>query len=82
MALHLLVFGKLFKQDIYKSKIIYVLLYLAGASYFLVSGAYTVLPGQADMIKIFENILSLPMAVGELTLATWLILRGGKNENK
>jgi hypothetical protein len=34
---------------------------------------------QSEFTRILEMILALPMAIGELGLALWLIIKGGKN---
>jgi len=54
------------------------LLLVAGLSYPLVNMAKLLLPTYATEVAMLENILALPMAAGELALAIWLLVRGGK----
>jgi hypothetical protein len=35
---------------------------------------------QSDIVSNLEMILALPMAIGELGLAIWLIIKGGKTK--
>ena len=54
------------------------LLLVAGVSYVLVPCAEMLFPMYLEEIALLEMILSLPMAMGELAFAVWLVWRGGK----
>jgi len=69
-----------------KSKFIRVflayLLYIAGVSYVLIHTAKQFTLFSHLLIDSAERILSLPMALGEILLAFWLIYNGLKRTNK
>jgi len=75
---HLLVVGILMKLHKQIPKILWYLTILAGVSYILVHFLKNVFPEISEFTTTLENILSLPMAIGEIGLAVWLIVRGGK----
>lgn len=54
------------------------LLLLAGLCYIGVYGAKAFMGHHNEQILQVEMILSLPMAIGEIALAVWLVIRGGK----
>jgi len=54
------------------------LVLLAGASY-VISHGLKHLPVNTDTAALVEKSLSLPMALGELLFAIWLIAKGGKS---
>jgi hypothetical protein len=58
-------------------KILWYLALIAGVSYVVVHFLKLTLP-QSDIVNNLEMILALPMAIGELGLAVWLIVKGGK----
>lgn len=72
---HLLLLGYL----AYKSHNIHwlwgVILFFAAISYIVVHTAKSFLPG-AQIVNTIEMVLSVPMAVGEIGFAIWLIIRG------
>ena len=75
---HLLLLGLL----AFKSKDIHrfwgILLIFAAVSYIIIHSVKFLLPEFESQIKFVENVLSLPMAFGEIGFAFWLIFRGGK----
>ena len=75
---HLLLLGML----TLKSKSIHnlwgMLLIFAAASYIFIHSAKFLLPEFQSQIATAEMVLSLPMAIGEIGFAFWLIMRGGK----
>jgi len=75
---HLFVVGILMKLHKQIPKILWYLTILAAVSYILVHFLKNVFPELSEFTTTLENILSLPMAIGELGLAVWLIVRGGK----
>jgi len=59
---------------------LWVLLYIAGGSYVLVHAGHLLLPQLEAQISLLESVLALPMTVGELGLAVWLLVKGGKGQ--
>ena len=80
-GLHLVVLGYLAYKAEYGSKIWGVLLILAGVSYTYVSGLNALAPELAESMATLETILAIPMTVGELGFAVWLLIKGGKGSN-
>lgn len=78
---HLLVVGILMKLHKQIPKILWYLTILAGVSYILVHFLKNVFPEISEFTTTLENILSLPMAIGEIGLAVWLLTKGGKYKN-
>ncbi|WP_422478170.1 DUF4386 domain-containing protein [Pleomorphochaeta sp. DL1XJH-081] len=66
----------------YENKIIGILLLAAGASYFLVHTMENFLPQFSDLTTRLEAILTIPMTLGEMIFALWMIIRGGKMKKK
>lgn len=60
------------------SKIWGVLLWIAAGGYVLINTLKLLLVGTAFPADMIEMVLSLPMALGEIGLAVWLIVKGGK----
>ncbi len=75
---HLLLVGLLMKQHILIPGVFWNLTLLAGASYCLVHLLKLAGPELAGWSSTLNTILAIPMALGELGLAVWLIWRGGK----
>jgi cytochrome bd-type quinol oxidase subunit 2 len=76
-GLHLLAVGILMKVHRKIPKVLWILTLIAGFSYVVVHILKTMLPQLADFTVTLNNVLALPMAVGELGLAIWLIIKGG-----
>ncbi len=75
---HLMILGYLaFKAD-YVPKVWGVLLILAGLSYSYLHGMHAFFPNMKEQLVMIESILTLPMIVGEVGFAIWLIAKGGK----
>ncbi len=75
---HLLGLGYLSVKSAFVPRIFGFLLYLAGISYVVVHGARQLrFVGQAN-VDALEQILILPMMLGEMLLAFWLIYKGLK----
>ncbi|NCG29669.1 MAG: DUF4386 family protein [Bacteroidetes bacterium] len=58
------------------------LLLFAGICYSGLSAAKAMMPSYADQVAAAEMILSLPMALAEILLAIWLIVKGGKGSSE
>ncbi len=79
---HLTLLGFLaFKAD-YVPKIWGVLLVIAGFSYSYLHGMYAFFPQIKEHLIVIESILILPMMVGEIGFAFWLVVKGGKQKQK
>ncbi|MDP2722932.1 MAG: DUF4386 domain-containing protein [Bacteroidales bacterium] len=78
-GIHLFLVGILMKLHMRIPKILWYLALIAGISYVVVHFLKLTLP-QSDIVSILEMILALPMAIGELGLAVWLIIKGGKTK--
>ena len=77
-GIHMLIVGLLMKLHKLIPKVLWYLTIIAGASYILVHLLKTTLPQFTESTDTLNNILALPMALGELGLAVWLIIKGGK----
>lgn len=78
-GIHLIIIGLLMRLHELIPRILWSLTILAGISYILVHSLKATLPEFSELTRILNNILALPMALGELGLAVWLIIKGGKN---
>ncbi|MEJ2545206.1 MAG: DUF4386 domain-containing protein [Calditrichaceae bacterium] len=74
-GLHLLVLGYLIYKSGYISKIIGVLLLVAGIGYLIDSFANFLLPDYANYKDIFLMIVVIPGIIGELSLTFWLLFK-------
>lgn len=76
---HIILIGFLMKLHKRIPKILWYLTLIAGVSYIVVH-ILKLTNQNSEFVNTLEMILSLPMAIGELGLAIWLIIRGGKND--
>ena len=74
-GLHLLVLGYLIYKSDYISKIIGILLFVAGIGYLIDSFANFLLPDYANYKDIFLMIVIVPGIIGELSLTFWLLFK-------
>lgn len=79
---HLLGLGYLSMKATFIPRIFGYLLYLAGISYVLVHGGRQLWFINQANVDTMEKILILPMMLGELLLAFWLVFKGLKRESK
>ncbi|WP_077611445.1 DUF4386 family protein [Clostridium sp. Marseille-P2415] len=56
-------------------------LVFAALCYLATDFANLLLPNYENFKAIIDTVLSAPMAIGELSLAFWLLLKGGKRHN-
>ena len=77
-GLHLLLIGKLVLKSRFIPKILGILLMIAAVSYIIVHSLHVFFPQFEQTTVILENILSFPMALGELAFGIWLLIRGGR----
>ena len=80
-GLHLLAVGILMKVHRNIPGVLWILTLIAGISYVVVNILKSMLPQLSEFTEILNNVLALPMALGELGLAIWLIIKGGKTKS-
>jgi presenilin-like A22 family membrane protease len=74
---HILLIGFLMKLHQKIPQILWYITLLAGVSYVVVSALKLVSP-DAQLVDTLVMVLALPMTIGELGLAVWLLIKGGK----
>ncbi len=79
-GMHLMVIGTLVYRSVDIPKIWGILLWIAGISYAICHLSKLIF-GDLTQVKLLENTLSLPMVVGELGFAIWLLLMGMKSKD-
>ncbi|PFD16135.1 hypothetical protein CN269_30110, partial [Bacillus thuringiensis] len=62
-------------------KFISILLFIAATGYMLIHVMNTMFTQYDTMISLIQSLFQLPMIAGELGLAIWLLLKGGKHSN-
>lgn len=77
-GLHLLTLGYLAFKSKYVPKVWGILLMVAGISYSYIHGMHAFFPHMSEQLITVESILSIPMFVGEVGFAVWLVAKGGK----
>lgn len=75
---HLLIVGILMKEHKAIPKILWFLMQMVGPTYVIIHLLKTFLPQLTNLIDLLNSIFGLPMAFAELSLAFWLIVKGGK----
>jgi len=78
---HLLIIGYIILKSNFIPKFLGILVLIASFSYISIHLLYLFLPQYEKTTMLLENILSLPMAIGELGFGIWLLMKGGKNSN-
>jgi hypothetical protein len=81
-GVHLLGLGYLALLNKKIPDILGYLLLLAGLGYLAVHISKTLIGLQGEVVHVMETALMVPMALGEILLAFWLIIRGGRPRNK
>jgi len=76
---HLLTLGYLVFTSGFIPKIIGALITIGALCYIMQNFAVFILPNYEDYKASFEIVLGIPMAIGELSLAFWLLFKGGKH---
>jgi len=76
-GIHIILLGKI----ISKPKIIMFFLIFAGIMYMVDTTAHFMLPDYDVYASIFLLLVAIPSVLGEMSLATWLLLKGGKSSN-
>lgn len=78
---HVLLLGVLMKMYRVIPTILWVITIIAGFSYIIIH-VLRLSAFDPALVSVLEMILSLPMILGELGLAIWLLIKGGKQYNK
>jgi hypothetical protein len=73
-GMHLILLGRIFRRP----GIISLFLIIAGAMYMLDTVARYILPDYDAYASIFLLLVAIPSILGEMSLAIWLLLRGGR----
>lgn len=77
-GMHLMVLGFLAFRSVFVPRFWGILLMIAGLSYSFLHAAYALAPVMVDSLKSLEDVLVIPMTLGELGFALWLVIRGGR----
>lgn len=75
-GIHIILLGVLSKKHGGVPKWLWITTLIAGFSYTIVSVLKLIYPGSSS-VEAIEMILALPMAFGELSVAIWLLIKGG-----
>ncbi len=81
-GLHLIGLGVLVFQRNVILRIISILLLVSGIGYLITNLGQLLLPNYAAYEATLETIFMLPMILGEVGLAVWLLVKGGKEWKK
>ncbi len=73
-GIHLILLGRI----IGKPKLIAIFLVIAGIMYMVDTGAHFLLPDYKDYSSIFLALVAIPSILGEMSLAIWLLVKGGR----
>ena len=77
-GIHLALLGYLILKSASIPRLLGFILVLAGAAYVLDTLANALLANYEDYQNVFLAIVAIPSVIGELWLALWLLIRGGK----
>lgn len=78
-GLHLLIVSCLMLRSKFIPKTLVILLFIASFSYIAIHFSHIFIPKYENTTIFIEKILSIPMAIGELSLGVWLFIKGGKH---
>jgi hypothetical protein len=73
-GIHLILLAKI----IGKPKLISIFLSIAGIMYMIDTGAHFTLPYYDNYASIFLVLVAVPSIIGEMSFATWLLIKGGR----
>jgi len=77
-GVHLLIVGMLTYQSKYMPNWLAIIIFVAGVGYIIVNVMYAFIPSLDNLTQIIEYIWMIPMALGEVLLAIWLLVKGKK----
>ena len=75
-GIHLLLLGKIIGRPV----LIAVFLVIAGIMYMVDTGAHFLLSEYETYASIFLALVAIPSILGEMSLAIWLLVKGGKGK--
>ncbi len=75
---HLVELGRLTLKSVHVPRVFGILILVAAAGYLFVHTAHILIGEESNVLGIIETVLGIPMAVGELAFAMWLLIKGGK----
>lgn len=75
-GIHLILLSKIVETP----KFINIFLWLAGIMYIVDTLAHFILPNYIDYATLFLGLVAIPSIFGEMSLAVWLLLKGGKSD--
>jgi hypothetical protein len=78
-GVHLLGLGWLLLRQGKAPKVMGWLLYVGGIGYVLIAGMDVFFPAQSELAANIEMFMSIPMTLAELSLAFWLLIKGGRS---
>ncbi|MBS2100627.1 DUF4386 domain-containing protein [Carboxylicivirga linearis] len=73
-GIHLILLGRIIKNP----AIIAIFLVIAGLMYMVDTAAHFLLSNYSDYSDIFLALVALPSIVGEMSLAVWFLVKGGR----
>src|SRR5690606_25633475 len=74
-GIHLLILSRILK----KPRLIAFFLGIAGVMYMIDTGAHFMLSNYDAYGSVFLALVAIPSIIGEMSLAVWLLVKGGKN---
>ncbi|GGK20303.1 DUF4386 domain-containing protein [Yeosuana aromativorans] len=77
-GLHLILLGRILKKPV----IIALFLCIAGLIYMIDTAAHFLLANYHNYQSLFLALVAIPSIVGEMALAIWLLIKGGKNQTE
>lgn len=75
-GIHLILLGKIMGRP----KAITILLLLAGVMYIVDTSAHFLMSNYAEHSSLFLALVAVPSILGEMSLAIWLLAKGGKEQ--
>lgn len=81
-GVHLILVGNLIFQSGHISRLLGIVLIVAGAAYILDTLAHAVLANYEAYKTIFLVIVAVPSVIGELSFTIWLLARGGRESSR
>lgn len=77
-GIHLILLSRIIKQ----LRLITIFLFIAGIMYVIDTGAHFLLSNYNEYKSLFLSLVAIPSIIGEMSLAIWLLIKGGRNLDK
>jgi hypothetical protein len=77
---HLILLGYLVLRSGYTARLLGYVLMVAGAAYITDTVAHALIANYSSVENVFLALVAIPSVVGELWLALWLLLKGGRKQ--